>query len=95
MGVFEMAWRTFSHRLADTAHPARTTTPHGTQKVDKTIKRTFSQQVLRLRGDSADDFEAMVVGAYLRRCSVDAAYTTSITPTEVVHRWTWPRNLVL
>lgn len=54
----------------------------------------WAQQVLRLRGDSPDDFEAMVVDAHLRRCSVNAQYTTSITPTEVIHRWRWGPTVV-
>jgi len=45
----------------------------------------WSQQVLSLRGDLANDFEAKAIAAYLRRCAVDASYTTRYDGSEVVH----------
>jgi len=45
----------------------------------------WSQQVLSLRGDLANDFEAKAIAAYLRRCAVDASYTTRYEGSEVVH----------
>jgi len=55
----------------------------------------WSQQVLGRRQDLANDFEAKVASAFLRRCSVAATYTTTASATEVVHRFRWPRNLAL
>ena len=55
----------------------------------------WSQQVLQLRGELPNDYEAKVVSAWLRRCSVPATYTTRIDKsTEVIHTFTWPAGLL-
>uniref|UniRef100_A0A7S4F1F9 Uncharacterized protein n=1 Tax=Chrysotila carterae TaxID=13221 RepID=A0A7S4F1F9_CHRCT len=54
----------------------------------------WSQQVLSRRGDLSNAFEAMVVQAFLRRCSIPATYVTKTSPTEIVHRWSWPAGLL-
>jgi len=54
----------------------------------------WSQQVLALRGDIPNDFEAKAVEAYLRRCGVGATYTTRFSGgAEVVHEFRWPQGL--
>ena len=55
----------------------------------------WSQQVLGRRRDLPNDFEAMTVSAFLRRCSVPATYTTSLSGAEVTHRFQYPKNLAL
>ncbi len=50
----------------------------------------WSQRTLASRGDPPNDFEAKVVQAYLRRCSVSATYKTAYSQSEVVHNFKWP-----
>ena len=55
----------------------------------------WSQQVLTLRGDIPNDFEAKAIQSYLRRCSVAATYTTRYSGSEVAHNFRWPEGLQL
>ena len=56
----------------------------------------WSSQVLRLRGDLANDFEAKIVKAYLARCGVPCTYTTEVRKgTELRHVFSWPERFVI
>lgn len=56
----------------------------------------WSAQVLRLRGDVTNDFEAKAVLAYLRRCGVPASCTTRIEQggTQITHEFRWPKGFI-
>ena len=55
----------------------------------------WSGQVLQLRGDLPNSFEAMAVLAYLRRCGVPASCTTRYEKgTQVTHEFRWPTRFV-
>ena len=55
----------------------------------------WSAQVLKVRGDLANDFEVKAVLAYLRRCGVPASVTSTIDRgTQVTHTFRWPMQFV-
>ena len=56
----------------------------------------WSTQVLQLRGDLANDFEAKAVLAFFRRAGVPATCTTRVEKaTQVRHEFRWPLRFLL
>lgn len=55
----------------------------------------WSQQVLALRGDLRNDYEAKVICAWMRRCNVPVTYTTRfLDGNQVVHTFKWARGQI-
>lgn len=55
----------------------------------------WSQQVLALRGQLRNDYEAKVVAAWMRLRKLPVKYSTRVEQgTQIVHTFTWPAGLI-